>query len=222
MSRAIFSSNRADNFLDGLLDVDGHHAASAGATPANLLPVDGEVYLFDAALAPTIADRAFADLMETIDWRQETATLFGRKIPLPRLTAWYGEHGYAYSGIRHEPVPMPPILTALKGEVERIASLAFNSVLINLYRGGRDSMGWHSDDEADLGRDPVITSLSLGATRRFQLKHRQSSELITLDLPHGSCLVMRGRCQACWRHQVPKTRKPVAPRINLTFRRLHA
>ena len=95
---------------------------------------------------------------------------------------------------------------------------SFNSVLINLYRNGQDSMGWHSDNETVLGKEPVIASLSLGGTRRFQLKHRRSGELVSLDLPHGSCLIMQGRCQADWRHQVPKTRKQVAPRINLTFR----
>lgn len=198
------------------LDVDGFGGAS------NLLPVDGDVFLIEAALKAEAADRAFADLLQTMEWRQETATLFGRKIAVPRLTAWYGDGGYGYSGIQHEPSPMTPILLALKSDMENLTGHAYNSVLVNLYRDGRDSMGWHSDDEAILGDEPAIASLSLGAKRRFHLKHRQSGELISLDLPHGSCLLMRGPCQARWRHQVPKTRKQVSARINLTFRKLRS
>ncbi len=207
MSRAIASFNPADKPGAGL-----------EASPVNLLPVDGEAFLIPKALSSQVADRAFSTLMDDVDWRQETATLFGRRIPLPRLTAWYGDHVYAYSGILHEPAPLTPTLTELKAAVEKAACQSFNSVLINLYRDGRDSMGWHSDDEKILGALPVIASLSLGGTRRFQLKHRQEGNLVSIDLPHGSCLIMQGRCQACWRHQVPKTKKPVTPRINLTFR----
>lgn len=184
----------------------------------NLLPKDGEAYLIDNALEPDDAGRAFTALLETTEWKQERATLFGRKIPLPRLTAWYGEHGYGYSGIRHRPAPMTPELHTLKSAIEELTCNRFNSVLINLYRDGRDSMGWHSDDEVSLGAQPVIASLSLGAARRFQLKHRTSDERLTVELAHGSCLIMRGRCQACWCHQLPKTQKTVGPRINLTFR----
>ena len=186
----------------------------------NLLPRDGEVFLFQDALASGTADRALADLMTEIDWQQETATLFGRKIPLPRLTAWYGSHAYAYSGIHHEPLPMTPLLNDLRIEAEALAGTSFNSVLINLYRHGQDSMGWHSDDEKILGPEPVIASLSLGGSRRFQLKHRDGGSLVNIELAHGSCLIMQGCCQARWRHQVPKTKKEVAPRVNLTFRKL--
>ncbi|MGH1481596.1 MAG: alpha-ketoglutarate-dependent dioxygenase AlkB family protein [Geminicoccales bacterium] len=218
MSRAISFSSPADR-VNPRADRLG---ANAAREALNLLPIDGEAFLVDQALSPDIADQAFADLLETIDWRQETAALFGRKIPLPRLTAWYGDGGYAYSGIRHEPAPMTPALLALKSEAEALSGQGFNSVLINLYRDGRDSMGWHSDDEPVLGDEPIIASLSLGATRRFQLKHRHADERVSLDLAHGSCLVMQGRCQACWRHQLPKTKKQVLPRINLTFRRLQS
>lgn len=186
----------------------------------NLLPRDGEVYLIEDMLTVADADRAFAGLIDNVDWHQEKASLFGRKIPLPRLTAWYGEHGYSYSGIDHEPAQLTPDLLALQTTIERLTSARFNSVLINLYRDGRDSMGWHSDDEASLGSEPEIASLSLGATRRFHLKHRTGDERLSLDLAHGSCLIMRGRCQAAWRHQVPKTKKPVGARINLTFRKI--
>jgi len=209
MNKAIFSSNPADK-----------PNARSNSFAQNLLPFDGDAFLLEKALPPDVADRAYADLLDDVDWHQETATLFGKKIPLPRLTAWYGDGAYAYSGIRHEPSPLTATLERLKVEVERFADSSFNSVLLNLYRDGRDSMGWHSDDEAILGPDPVIASLSLGGERRFQLKHRQRGDLVSVGLPQGSCLIMAGRCQACWRHQVPKTKRPVAPRINLTFRAL--
>ncbi len=209
MSRAtIFSVPNAD--------------AIASALETNLLPEDGEVYLIEEALPLTDADQAFTELVDRVDWRQEQASLFGRKIPLPRLTAWYGEHGYSYSGIDHEPAPFTSPLLALKTSIEKLTQVRFNSVLINLYRDGRDSMGWHSDDEPSLGNDPEIASLSLGATRRFHLKHRTADARLSLDLPHGSCLIMRGRCQKAWRHQLPKTKKPIGARINLTFRKIMA
>jgi len=184
----------------------------------NLLPYDGEAYLIDAALSETDADQALAVLTETVDWREEHAVLFGRRIPVPRLTAWYGEHGYGYSGIRHQPAALTLSLLELKSRVEELTKASFNSVLINLYRHGQDSMGWHSDNEAVLGKTPEIASLSLGATRRFQFKHRKSGERIDTELGHGSCLIMRGCCQVFWRHQLPKTAKVIKPRINLTFR----
>ena len=196
-------------------------ARNADPLPGNLLPLDGEAYLIERALPPHEADSAFADLLENLDWQQEDAFLFGRKIPLPRLTAWYGDSGYSYSGIRHEPAPLTPLLATLKSSMEAISDKVFNSVLINLYRGGQDSMGWHSDDEAALGLEPEIASLSLGAERRFHFRHRQKSDRIAIDLRHGSCLIMKGRCQACWQHQLPKTKKNVGPRINLTFRTIH-
>ena len=190
------------------------------AMGANLLPFDGGAYLIEAALTKAEADQAFTNLMETVDWRQEHAILFGRHIPVPRLTAWYGEHGYGYSGIRHQPQAMTRDLLALKSRAEAIWKTSFNSVLINLYRHGQDSMGWHSDDEAALGDNPIIASLSLGAARRFQFKHRKTDERINIKLSHGSCLVMAGSCQACWRHQLPKTKRVSEPRINLTFRKI--
>lgn len=188
----------------------------------NLLPLDGEVYLIEEALPAAEADEAFAQLIERVAWQQEEALLFGRRIPLPRLTAWFGEYGYSYSGIDHDPAPFTTELLALKRMLERLTRAHFNSVLINLYRNGQDSMGWHSDDEPSLGSEPEIASLSLGATRRFHLKHRTDDARLSLKLPHGSCLIMRGRCQAAWRHQLPKTKKPVGARINLTFRKILA
>ena len=141
-------------------------------------------------------------------------------MPIPRLTAWHGAAGYVYSGIRLTPAAWTPPLLELKALAERLAGERFNSVLLNLYRDGRDSVSWHADNEPGLGRDPVIASLSLGAVRRFQLKHRRLDERLALDLPHGSCLIMAGATQHHWLHQLPKTTRPVGPRINLTFRHM--
>jgi alkylated DNA repair dioxygenase AlkB len=193
-------------------------AAEERAAPANLLPCDGAVFLYPDALPPAAADRLLAALRDGIAWRQEVATMMGRRVAIPRLTAWHGAAGYVYSGIRLTPAPWTPPLLELKALAEAIARQPFNSVLLNLYRDGRDSVSWHADNEPGLGRNPTIASLSLGAVRRFQLKHRRCPERLTLDLPHGSCLIMAGATQHHWLHQLPKTKAPVGPRINLTFR----
>jgi alkylated DNA repair dioxygenase AlkB len=188
------------------------------APPASLLPCDGEVRLYEAALGAADADRLQGALMGSIAWRQEVATVMGRRVAIPRLTAWHGEAGYVYSGIRMAPMPWNAPLLELKAVAEACAGQPFNSVLLNLYRDGRDSVSWHADNEPGLGRNPVIASLSLGATRRFQLRHRRSKERVAIDLCHGSCLIMAGATQHHWLHQLPKTARPVGPRINLTFR----
>jgi alkylated DNA repair dioxygenase AlkB len=197
-------------------------SADAGAPAGNLLPYDGDVFLIPHAIPARDADRLQGDLAGSIAWRQEVATVMGRRVPIPRLTAWHGEAGYVYSGIAMQPAPWTPPLLELKRCAERHAGQAFNSVLLNLYRDGRDSVSWHADNEPGLGRNPVIASLSLGATRRFQLKHRRSGARVALDLAHGSCLVMAGATQHHWLHQLPKTARPVGPRINLTFRSMRA
>jgi alkylated DNA repair dioxygenase AlkB len=195
-------------------------ASEEMARPPNLLTCDGAAFLYPDALPQAEADRLFAELRGGIEWRQEVASLMGRRVTIPRLTAWHGATGYVYSGIRLTPAPWTPPLLALKALAEGLAGQIFNSVLLNLYRDGRDSVSWHADNEPGLGRDPVIASLSLGAVRRFQLKHRRLPERLTLDLPHGSCLIMAGATQHHWLHQLPKTARPVGPRINLTFRRM--
>jgi alkylated DNA repair dioxygenase AlkB len=195
-------------------------AEAARGAPPELLPCDGSVVLHPEALAPSDADRLLAALHAGIAWRQETATLMGRRVPIPRLTAWHGAAGYVYSGIRLTPAPWTAPLLELKAVAEKLADRAFNSVLLNLYRDGRDSVSWHADNEPGLGRDPVIASLSLGAVRRFQLRHRRSNGRLALDLPHGSCLIMAGATQHHWLHQLPKTARAVGPRINLTFRQM--
>ena len=186
------------------------------------MPCDGLVQLYEAALAEADAARLFAQLMALTPWRQEIATVMGRRVPIPRLTAWHGAAGYVYSGIRMDPAPWNQPLLEIKAVAEACAGQAFNSVLLNLYRDGRDSVSWHADNEPGLGRDPVIGSVSLGATRCFQMKHRRRDERLALDLPSGSCLVMAGPTQHHWLHQVPKTSRPVGARINLTFRAMAA
>jgi alkylated DNA repair dioxygenase AlkB len=139
----------------------------------------------------------------------------------PRLSAWYGDPGaiYSYSGLRLEPLPWTPVLLEIRQVVTDLAETPFNSVLLNLYRDGQDSMGWHSDAEPELGRNPVIASVSLGAVRRFVLRHKKRKEQhIALELESGSVLVMGGALQHYWRHALPKIRQAVGPRINLTFR----
>ena len=144
----------------------------------------------------------------------------GRQIALPRLTAWYGDGDYTYSGIRNVAAPWREELLEVKSIAERHAGVCFNSVLANLYRDGRDSVSWHADDEPGMGSSPVIASISLGAVRQFRMRHKTfRDQTIAIDLPHGSCLVMAGTMQQLWQHAVLKTARDVGPRINLTFRR---
>lgn len=165
-------------------------------------------------------DLAASDFDHAITWRQETIRMFGRTLPLPRLTAWYGDPAavYVYSGIRNEPSPWIPALESLKDRVTELTSSPYNSVLVNRYADGSQSMSWHADDEAALGPTPAIASVSLGATRRFLLKGKQHDRRLELGLPHGSLLLMAGRLQEEWVHALPRTRKPVGLRINFTFR----
>ena len=190
------------------------------------LPLAGSDLLFDPAfLAPARADALFAQLRNGIAWETHRIRLFGREVDSPRLSCWIGDAdaSYVYSRTRFEPRPWPQALTILREEVDGATGERFNSVLANLYRNGRDGMGWHSDDEPELGSQPVIASLSLGATRRFCLKHkRDGTRSFALELPHGSLLVMRGDTQKNFRHALPKTAKPVAERINLTFRKIQS
>ena len=168
-----------------------------------------------------VSHRLLTELTQTIAWQQDWITIYGRSLPQPRLTAWYGDSGksYTYSGITMIPTPWTATLLDLKAKVDTISGVVFNSVLLNLYRDGNDSMGWHRDDEPELGQNPVIGSLSLGGTRRLKLRHRFEQGLkYQLELTSGSFLLMKGTTQDYWQHQVPKTKRPVLPRINLTFR----
>ncbi|GAB3574299.1 alpha-ketoglutarate-dependent dioxygenase AlkB family protein [Hymenobacter daeguensis] len=187
------------------------------------LPLPQADLLYDASfLSATEATALLAQLTAETAWEQRAIRIFGQQMPQPRLTAWYGdaEARYAYSGLRWEPRPWSPALSALRQRVEAATGARFNSVLLNLYRTGQDSMGWHADDEPELGPAPAIASLSLGATRRFRLRPRAGlpHAPLSLDLPTGSLLLMRGPTQQHWQHALPKTARPVGPRLNLTFR----
>lgn len=161
---------------------------------------------------------AVADISRGIVWEQPTLRIFGRSIPAPRLTAWFGERAYTYSGKRNAPAPMPAWVDGLRARLELEIGVRFNSALLNLYRDGRDSVAWHADDERELGLEPTIASLSYGAARRFLIKGLGRSWGVTLE--NGDLLLMRGRAQRDFQHSVPKTSQPVGPRLNLTFRRI--
>ena len=192
--------------------------------PLTSLPLDNAEVAFDARWLPEAdADRLLRGLREVVQWEIHRIRLFGREHASPRLSCWIGDSGtgYRYSGSYFEPRPWPPELTGLRERLCAELGTGFNSVLANLYRDGSDCMGWHSDDETELGPAPVIASLSLGATRRFVLKHRREPQRkLEIALPHGSLLVMSGATQRNYRHALPRTAKPVGERINLTFRRI--
>ena len=182
---------------------------------------EGEARLWPAAFQSQEAARLFGDLRRTIEWHQESIQMFGQQVLVPRLVAWHGDPGasYTYSATLHEPTPWTPSLLRVRDRVTELSGARFNSVLLNLYRDGRDGMGWHADDEPELGRDPVIASVSLGAPRRFCLRHRKRKGLkLELSLPDGSLLCMSGATQHHWVHALPKTRAAFGERINLTFR----
>ena len=182
---------------------------------------EGEAWLWPAAFERPEADALFKELRSAVAWRQEEVLIFGQRCLVPRLVAWHGDAGarYTYSGTDHDPEPWLPALERIRDRAAALTGASYNAVLLNLYRDGRDGMGWHADDEPELGRDPVIASVSFGAERRFCLRHRRRKDLkLDLPLPHGSLLCMGGSTQHHWVHALPKTRRPVGERINLTFR----
>lgn len=182
---------------------------------------DAQVCLVDPFLAPEEAASLFTELLAGIRWRQDTIKLWGKVHDVPRLQQWFADDGMAYtwSGIRMEPEPWNAPLERLRCRLQEALGLRFNTALANLYRDGNDTVGWHADDEPELGEAPTIASISLGATRDFVLRHRTETERVqTISLAHGSLLVMQGDTQKHWRHCVPRRKRVHAPRINLTFR----
>lgn len=182
---------------------------------------DARVRLAHGWLTPEVASASMAALRDGLPWSVHKVRLFGREVPSPRLSCWVGDAGvaYRYSGNRFEPHPWTSGLAALRERLRDELAHPFNSVLANRYRSGADAMGWHSDDEPELGPQPLIASLSLGAPRRFLLRHRRDPALrLALELPAGSLLLMEGHTQRCWKHALPRTTRPVGERINLTFR----
>lgn len=191
---------------------------------ANYAPFDGEIYVFSGFYSCNEADTFYSLLFRTLAWQSEQLFIFGRRLKVPRLMAWYGDASahYRYSGVEHIPLPWTADLQMLKADVETVCSHSFNSVLANLYRDGQDSMGSHADNEKELGNTPLIASLSLGESRLLRFRHPRSGCKLNIELAHGDLMVMAGALQQHWRHELPKTRKAKQPRINLTFRYIHS
>jgi alkylated DNA repair dioxygenase AlkB len=194
--------------------------APVGGPPTELLPYDLSVIVHRGAI--TSPGEYTESLLTGLPWRSQQIMMFGRLVDEPRLSSWHGDPGtqYRYSGITLEPQPWTTELNEIKQICEHLSGAKFNSVLANLYRNGQDSMGWHSDDEPELGPEPVIASVSLGATRRFDLRHRITKETVQVHLGPGDLLVMSQSSQRSWMHQIAKTSKVSEPRINLTFRQI--
>ncbi|MGB5705291.1 MAG: alpha-ketoglutarate-dependent dioxygenase AlkB [Arenicellales bacterium] len=184
--------------------------------------VDGDCRLLEQFLTQGEANRLLDELLENAAWQQPEITLYGRKVKSPRLAAWYGDPQavYRYSGLVNRPSPWLSSLLELRYRLEAFIGCRFNSVLMNQYRDGADSMGWHADDEPELGPDPVIASVSLGSSRHFLMKHRKhrAEPSVKLSLHHGSLLIMGGTTQQHWKHSISKTKSAVGKRINLTYR----
>jgi alkylated DNA repair dioxygenase AlkB len=190
---------------------------------ATLLPIpvaDGELAWLAQLPLPYSNEEVFARLLAETAWRAETVLVFGKRHLQPRLSAWYGDASYTYSGLRLAPLPWTPLLGEIRAAVEAACGQHFNSVLLNRYRNGQDSMGMHSDDEPELGPEPVIASLSYGATRSFILRHKRNKDTIRLPLTDGGLLLMAGTLQQNWLHGINKSARPLGERINLTFRNI--
>lgn len=160
----------------------------------------------------------FDEVLDKTPWQAKEIRMYGKSHPVPRLTCWFGESAYKYSGIMNDPTPWNDPLMRIKHLIEGVIDERFNSCLANLYRDGNDSVSWHADDEPELGPFPTIASVSLGQERLFKFKHRETGSVLTRTLTHGSLLVMQGRTQKEWLHCVPKSKAALGPRINLTFR----
>ena len=186
----------------------------------NLLPKDGVVNYYGALISPADADDYFKRLLANIEWKNDEAVIFGKRIITKRKVAWYAEQPfeYTYSKITKRALPWTDELLQLKALVENSTGEQFNSCLLNLYHNGSEGMAWHSDGEKDLKKHAAIGSLSFGAERKFAFKHKATKETVSLVLEHGSLLVMQGTTQTYWQHRLPPTKKVTAPRINLTFR----
>lgn len=193
-------------------------AADAGMRP---IPFeDGRLAWMPQLPLPWTNAEVMARLIADTAWREETVVVFGKRHLQPRLSAWHGDAAYAYSGLRLAPLPFTPLLDTLRSAVEAATGHTFNSVLLNYYRNERDSMGMHSDDEPELGPQPAIASLSLGAARTFILKHKYNKKTVRVELTDGSLLLMAGETQKYWLHGINKMTRTLQARVNLTFRKI--
>ncbi|KMQ71843.1 alpha-ketoglutarate-dependent dioxygenase AlkB family protein [Chryseobacterium koreense] len=198
-----------------------HHLFDQESDPeTNLLPRDGTVNYYGKILDPEKADYFFEQLLKKINWKNDEAIIFGKKILTKRKVAWYGNEDfeYTYSKSTKKALPWIPELLELKKRVEEISGETYNSCLLNLYHDGTEGMAYHSDGEKDLKKNGAIASLSFGAERKFSFKHKETKEKVELVLEHGSLLVMKDETQTFWLHRLPPTKKIFSPRINLTFR----
>lgn len=205
------------------LDIFGHidNEELATKNESGLISIpNGEYIYLPNFFTKSESDKYFQVLKDNILWKQESMNMYGKQVMFPRLTAWYGDNDkpYSFSGITLRPHSWSKELLEIKNKIEPIANTHFNSVLLNQYRNGNDSISWHTDAEKELGLNPIIGSVNFGATRKFQLRHIETKEKIEIELTHGSLLIMQGELQHFWQHQVPKTAKKVNERINLTFR----
>jgi alkylated DNA repair dioxygenase AlkB len=181
---------------------------------------NGEFLFYPNFFSKAESDLYLQIFKESIEWKQESMNIYGKQVNFPRLTAWYGDKDkpYSFSGITLQPKVWSKELLEIKDKIEPLSKVQFNSVLLNRYRSGNDSISWHTDEEKELGQNPVIASVNYGATRKFQLRHIVTKEKLEIELTHGSLLIMQGELQHYWQHQVPKTSKVIGERINLTFR----
>ncbi|MBL0012801.1 MAG: alpha-ketoglutarate-dependent dioxygenase AlkB [Flavobacterium sp.] len=194
------------------------------AEPISLQLPDADIVYFPSFFSSEVAADLYLDLLREIPWQQDNIKVFGKEHAQPRLTALFGNDAkpYSYSNITMQPKPWNLLLQKIKYHVESVAEINFTTVLLNYYRDGKDSNGWHSDNEKELGLNPTIASVSLGSERMFQLKHNTDPSLRqNILLENGSLLIMKGATQHHWKHQIPKTSKPIGGRINLTFRVIH-
>jgi alkylated DNA repair dioxygenase AlkB len=187
-----------------------------------LLPFDGSALLIPQFISSVESTKLFTQINEETPWEMPEMVMFGKKYPQAGFSTWFTDTNvsYVYSGITRTPHAMTPMLYGVMSQCVVASGAEYNSVLVNLYRDGNDSVSWHSDNEEINGSEPTIASVSLGATRRFDLRHKESGETVRVDLEDGSLLVMSGLSQHCWVHQIAKTKSKVGPRINLTFRRV--
>jgi alkylated DNA repair dioxygenase AlkB len=196
---------------------------NSNSEPLILNLPDAEIIYYPQFFDKEQADIIYAELLQEIAWQQDNITIYGKTHPQPRLTALYGNEGkpYSYSNITMHPHPWNRLLQKIKYYIEARTEFQFTTVLLNQYRDGKDSNGWHADNEKELGTNPIIASLSFGSERVFQLKHNTITDAKkSITLEHGSLLLMKGSTQHFWKHQIPKTAKPIGTRINLTFRNI--
>lgn len=198
--------------------------ANVADPSVNVLPYDGIVNYHGQILSKEMASEFYDTFMSTIEWKNDVANMFGKKIVTKRKVGWYGEKAfeYTYSNNTKLALPWTPKLLELKSKIEDAASETFNSCLLNLYHNGSEGMAWHSDGEKDLKKNGAIASVSFGAERKFAFKHKETKETVAILLEHGSLLIMADTCQTHWLHRLPPTKKIHSPRINLTFRTIVA